>query len=42
MVTFLDFNMLRTLPEGQVRNGFAGKSAHVLLTSKVIHAVRQS
>lgn len=25
LVTFLDFNMLRTLPEGQVRNGFAGK-----------------
>jgi 3-dehydroquinate synthase len=24
MITFLDFNMLRTLPEGQVRNGFAG------------------
>ena len=24
MMTFLDFNMLRTLPEGQVRNGFAG------------------
>ncbi|GAA97234.1 uncharacterized protein L969DRAFT_84338 [Mixia osmundae IAM 14324] len=23
IVTFLDFNMLRTLPEGQVRNGFA-------------------
>ncbi|EKM50499.1 uncharacterized protein PHACADRAFT_178237 [Phanerochaete carnosa HHB-10118-sp] len=23
MMTFLDFNMLRTLPEGQVRNGFA-------------------
>ncbi|TCD70755.1 hypothetical protein EIP91_001784 [Steccherinum ochraceum] len=23
MVTFLDFNMLRTLPEAQVRNGFA-------------------
>ncbi|KAJ3555379.1 hypothetical protein NM688_g2612 [Phlebia brevispora] len=23
MITFLDFNMLRTLPEGQVRNGFA-------------------
>ncbi|KAI0825807.1 2-epi-5-epi-valiolone synthase [Irpex lacteus] len=23
LVTFLDFNMLRTLPEGQVRNGFA-------------------
>ncbi|KAK7690164.1 hypothetical protein QCA50_006814 [Cerrena zonata] len=23
MVTFLDFNMLKTLPEGQVRNGFA-------------------
>lgn len=24
LITFLDFNMLRTLPEGQVRNGFAG------------------
>ncbi|PSS32167.1 hypothetical protein PHLCEN_2v2064, partial [Hermanssonia centrifuga] len=23
LITFLDFNMLRTLPEGQVRNGFA-------------------
>ncbi|KAI0343016.1 2-epi-5-epi-valiolone synthase [Trametopsis cervina] len=23
LMTFLDFNMLRTLPEGQVRNGFA-------------------
>ncbi|KAI0079515.1 2-epi-5-epi-valiolone synthase [Panus rudis PR-1116 ss-1] len=23
LVTFLDFNMLKTLPEGQVRNGFA-------------------
>lgn len=25
LITFLDFNMLRTLPEGQVRNGFAGE-----------------
>lgn len=23
LMTFLDFNMLKTLPEGQVRNGFA-------------------
>lgn len=26
LVTFLDFSMLKTLPEGQVRNGFAGAS----------------
>lgn len=25
IMTFLDFNMLKTLPEGQVRNGFAGR-----------------
>jgi len=24
LITFLDFNMLKTLPEGQTRNGFAG------------------